>query len=75
ERNGFVKLVSEAETGKLLGAQMVGPHVTDLIAETALAVQMGLSAKQVAETIHAHPTLAEPVQEAAEDILGLPIHK
>jgi dihydrolipoamide dehydrogenase len=75
ERNGFVKLVADADTGVLLGAQMVGPHVTDLIAEAALAVQAGLSAKQVAETIHAHPTLAEPVQEAAEDILGLAIHK
>lgn len=75
ERTGFVKLVADAESGKLLGAQMIGPHVTDLIAETALAVQMGLSAKQVAETIHAHPTLAEPVQEAAEDILGLAVHK
>ncbi len=75
ERTGFVKLVAEAETGVLLGAQMIGPHVTDLIAEAALAVQMGLSAKQVAETIHAHPTLAEPLQEAAEDILGLAIHK
>jgi len=75
DRTGFVKLTADAETGVLLGAQMIGPHVTDLIAETALAVQMGLSAKQVADTIHAHPTLAEAVQEAAEDIFGLAIHK
>lgn len=75
ERTGFVKLVADAETGVLLGAQMIGPHVTDLIAETAVAVQLGLSAHQVAETIHAHPTLAESIQEAAEDILGLAIHK
>jgi len=75
ERTGFVKLVADAETGVLLGAQTIGPQVTDIIAEAALAVQMGLSAKQVAETIHAHPTLAESVQEAAEDLLGLAIHK
>jgi dihydrolipoamide dehydrogenase len=75
ERTGFVKLVADADTNVLIGAQMIGPHVTDLIAEAVLAIQMGLTAQQVAETIHAHPTLAEPTQEAAEDILGMAIHK
>ena len=75
ERNGFVKIVADANSGIVLGAQMIGPRVTDLIAEAALAVQMKLTAKQLADTIHAHPTLAEPTQEAAEEILGLGIHK
>lgn len=75
ERTGFVKVVADAETDVVLGAQMIGPHVTDLIAEAVLAVQRGVTAEQLGETIHAHPTLAEPVQEAAEDILGLAIHK
>jgi dihydrolipoamide dehydrogenase len=75
ERNGFVKIVAAADSGIVLGAQMIGPRVTDLIAEAALAVQMKITAKQLADTIHAHPTLAEPTQEAAEEILGLGIHK
>ena len=62
---GEVKIVSDFETGRILGVHMVGPHVTDLIAEGALAVKMGSTVRDLAETIHAHPTLAEVMLEAS----------
>ncbi len=62
---GFFKLVYEEESKKLLGAHIVGAHATDLIAELTLALQIGASIEDVAKTIHAHPTLAEGVFEAA----------
>jgi dihydrolipoamide dehydrogenase len=74
EREGFVKLVASAEDGRLLGGTVVGACATDLIAEIALAVQMGLTVSDVAGTVHAHPTLAEAVGEAAMDALGHAIH-
>ncbi len=74
EREGFVKLVASADDGRLLGGTVVGPAATDLIAEIALAVQTGLTASDVAGTIHAHPTLAEAVGEAALAALGHAIH-
>lgn len=74
EREGFVKLIASAEDGRLLGGTVVGPSATDLIAEITLAVQMGLKASDVAGTIHAHPTLAEAIGEAAMDVLGHGIH-
>lgn len=75
EREGFVKLIASADDGRLLGGTIVGPSATDLIAEIGLAVQMGLTAADVAETMHAHPTLAEAVGEAAMDALGHGIHQ
>lgn len=65
ELPGMFKLVSDAATGKLLGAHIAGAHATDLIAEATLALRMGASAADVASTIHAHPTLAEGFYEAA----------
>jgi len=59
---------------KILGATIVGPHAADLIAEAALAMKLGATAEQLAGTIHAHPTLAEAVMEAAEAVHGLSIH-
>jgi dihydrolipoamide dehydrogenase len=75
EREGFVKLVASAEDGRILGGTVVGPSATDLVAEIGLAVQMGLTAADVAETMHAHPTLAEAIGEAAMDLLGHGIHQ
>jgi len=63
---GFFKLLFEAGSGRILGAQIAGAHATDLVAEAALAVRHGLTARQIAETVHAHPTLAEGIYEAAE---------
>jgi dihydrolipoamide dehydrogenase len=75
ETAGMVKVVADAATDQVLGVGMAGPHVTDLIAEGALAVRHGLTAAQLAETIHAHPTLPEAVSEAAHDVHGQAIHK
>jgi dihydrolipoamide dehydrogenase len=74
EREGFIKLVASAEDGRLLGGTVVGPSATDPIAEIGLAVQNGLTAADMAATMHAHPTLAEAMGEAALDVLGHAIH-
>lgn len=75
ETEGFVQIVSDPETDKVLGCSIVGAHATDLIGEVALAMRSGLKVKDIAETIHAHPTLPEIVMEAAEDVHGAAIHK
>ncbi|MFA4965773.1 MAG: dihydrolipoyl dehydrogenase [Thermoleophilia bacterium] len=74
DAEGFVRLVSEPGGGRLLGASLVGPHVTELVHELALAVHAGLSLADVAATIHAHPTLSEAVGEAALAGLGRGLH-
>ncbi len=71
---GFIKLVADRETDKLLGAHIIGPHAADLIHEAALAIRAGLTIKDIASTIHAHPTLSEGIMEAAEDVHGTAIH-
>lgn len=74
ETQGIVKLIGDPDTKKILGAHIIGPHATDLIHEAALAMHAGISCEEIAETIHAHPTLAEGVLEAAEDMLDMAIH-
>ena len=74
EIEGFVKVISDAETDRLLGVHIIGPHASELIHEAALAVRMKLKTKDIAETIHAHPTLAEVLMEAAADVHGHAIH-
>ncbi len=71
---GLVRLVCEAGSGRVLGVHMMGPHVTDLIAEGALAVQAGLTADDLAWTTHAHPTLPEAMLEAALGFRDAAIH-
>ncbi len=71
---GYVQLIADKETDMVLGASMMGPHVTDVIHEVALAVQNGLTVSQLGETIHAHPTIAEAVMEAAHDVHGESVH-
>lgn len=66
ETTGLVKLICERESGKVLGMHIMGPHASDLIAEGTLAIQMGATAKNIAQTIHAHPTLPEAIMEAAK---------
>jgi dihydrolipoamide dehydrogenase len=75
ETEGFVALVADAATERLLGGQVVGPHASELIAEIALAVRLGATAGDLAGTLHSHPTLAEAVCEAAHDVRGESIHK
>lgn len=74
ETEGFCKIVSDAKTDEVLGVHMVGPEVTELIAEAALAIEMGATVEDVARTIHAHPTLPEAVMEAAEAVHGMAVH-
>ncbi len=75
ETAGMVKVVADAQTDRVLGVGIVGPHATDIIAEGVLAVRHGLTAAQVAEAIHSHPTLPEAVGEAMHDVHGQAIHK
>ncbi|GAN82060.1 dihydrolipoyl dehydrogenase [Acidocella aminolytica] len=72
--DGFVKLISEKETDKLLGAHIIGPDAGALIAECVTAIEFGASAEDVARTCHAHPTLSEAVKEAALAVDSRPIH-
>jgi dihydrolipoamide dehydrogenase len=72
--DGFVKIVSDADTGLVLGAQVAGAEASNLIAELGLAIEMGATVEDIALTIHAHPTLGEITMEAAEVALGHPIH-
>lgn len=65
EADGMVKLIAEAETGNILGCQIVGPHAADLIEEVAVAMANGLPAAALTRTIHPHPTLCEAIQAAA----------
>lgn len=72
--DGFVKIVTRKEDGLVIGAQIAGPSASDMIAELGLAVEAGMTAEDIAMTIHAHPTLGEITMEAAEVALGTPIH-
>jgi dihydrolipoamide dehydrogenase len=71
---GFVRIVADGATGTVLGGQIVGPEASELIAEVALAVEMGATLEDVGATIHTHPTLAEAVMEAAENARDQAIH-
>ncbi len=74
EISGFFKIVSEETTDRILGVHIIGPHASDLIHEAAIAIKKGLKTKDIAETIHAHPTLSEGLMEAADDVHGEAIH-
>ncbi len=74
ETDGWVKVVGDAKTDKLLGVHMIGPEVTELVAEAALAIEMGATVNDLAQTIHAHPTLPEAMMEAAEAVHNMAVH-
>ena len=74
DSDGFLKLVTREEDGLVIGGQIVGPNASDMIAEIGLAVEAGMTAEDIALTVHAHPTLGEITMEAAEVALGTPIH-
>jgi dihydrolipoamide dehydrogenase len=71
---GLIKLIGDTETDLLLGGHIVGPSASDLIAELALALEMGATVTDVALTVHAHPTLSEGIMEAAEHLHRQAIH-
>jgi len=72
--DGFVKLIGRKSDRVLLGCHIIGPHASDLISEATLAIEMGATIDDLALTVHAHPTTAETLMEAAEVALGHPIH-
>jgi dihydrolipoamide dehydrogenase len=74
ETEGFIKIVADAVTDEVLGVHMVGPEVTELIAEATLAIELGATSEDLARTIHAHPTLPEALMEAAEAVHGMAVH-
>ena len=71
---GEVKIIAHSENGRILGVHVVGPHASDLIAEGTLAVKLGCTVRELAETIHAHPTLSEVIGEAALKAIDRPLH-
>jgi len=75
ERQGFVKVIAESKYNEVVGVHIVGHNATELIAEAVLAIGLECTAEELANTIHAHPTLSETFMEAAFDLLGEPIHK
>ena len=74
ETEGFVKVVTDSGSGEVLGVHIVGPHATDLIAEAALCMKMEGTFEEIISTIHAHPTIAEAIREAALDTEGMAFH-
>jgi len=74
EQDGFVKVIADAKTDRILGLHLLGPRASDMIAEAALAMEFQGSAEDVARTVHAHPTLPEAVKEAALAVAGRAIH-
>jgi dihydrolipoamide dehydrogenase len=71
---GFVKIVSESQYDQILGVHMIGPHVTDMIAEATGMIRLETTTEELARTVHPHPTLSEVVMEAAHVVLGQAIH-
>lgn len=72
--SGFVKVIADKKTDIILGVEAVGPHVSDVIGEAALAMEMGATSEDVASTIHPHPTNSEGLMEAAEDVTNSCVH-
>ena len=74
ETEGFVKILADSKTDKVLGVHIIGPHCGDMIAEMALAMEFGASAEDIARTCHAHPTHTEAIKEAALAVDKRPTH-
>lgn len=74
QTEGFIKIVSEAQYGEILGVHILGDHASDLIAEACLALSCEATVEELFRTVHAHPTLPEGLAEAAHGVFGQPIH-
>ena len=74
DTEGFVKILAEEKTDKVLGAHLIGPHAGELIAEIGIAMEFGASSEDIARTCHAHPTFSEAVKEAALSVYKRAIH-
>jgi dihydrolipoamide dehydrogenase len=75
EEEGFIMILGDKQTHKIVGASCIGAEAPELIAEIALAMQHGLTVHEVAETIHSHPTISEMVLEGSEAVVGKAVHK
>jgi len=74
EQTGFVKIVSDERYGEILGVHMIGPRVTEMIAEAVVVMRLEGTVEDLEHTIHPHPTLTEAVPEAAHAVFGMAIH-
>ena len=74
QHEGFVKIVTDAKHGEILGVHIIGPTATELIAESVVALEMECTAEDLANIIHAHPTLSEAMLDAANAVFGMPIN-
>ena len=74
ETEGFIKLVVENKSDKILGADIIGPNATELIAEISPCIQFGITSEKLGSVIHAHPTLSEAIQEVSLSVHGRAIH-
>ena len=74
EAQGFVKILADEKTDKVLGAHIIGPNAGEMIAEIAIAMEFGASSEDIARTCHAHPTFSEAIKEAALSVDKRPIH-
>jgi dihydrolipoamide dehydrogenase len=74
DTEGFVKIIFDAKYGELLGCHIIGPEATELIAEVAVAKMLEATYKEIVDTVHAHPTIAEAIMEAAADAYGEAVH-
>jgi dihydrolipoamide dehydrogenase len=72
--DGFVKVLADAKTDKILGAHIIGANAGEMIAEAVIAIEYGASSEDLARTCHAHPTLSEAFKEACMDTYDKPIH-
>jgi dihydrolipoamide dehydrogenase len=75
EEEGYVKVIADTATDRVIGCSIIGANATDLIGEATLAMKAGLKTRDIVETVHAHPTLSEITMEALEDVHGMAIHK
>jgi len=75
ETDGFINIITDKQTGEILGAQMIGPRASDLIHEVAVAMKGEILVDDLSATVHTHPTFSEAVMEAAEDCFGIATHK
>jgi dihydrolipoamide dehydrogenase len=71
---GFVKVLAEKDTDRILGAHIIGPNAGEMISEAVIAIEYGASSEDLARTCHAHPTLSEAFKEACMDTYDKPIH-
>ena len=74
ETEGFVKILADSSTDRVLGVHIIGPHAGEMIAEMAIAMEFGASSEDIARTCHAHPTFSEAIKEAALSVEKRQIH-